>query len=385
MLYRSTMRGDAAPLEAYLSELAASAKKGDRLPSVRELMSRFRLSQPVVQRAIHALQARGLVEVRAGVGARFLVADGAPTAGASYSPAPSSATRARSVLVLRRAVKTDRGRHFVEHLVERFEGAGHRVIEVRFSDAAHARTVLKGLPRFDACVVQSVYHGLPSDLLATIQDKCRVVAFDGISMIMEGVDSIGTEWAEPLSQAVSALEGQGHERLCLAATSLPLLATTLGWRRWEYLSQGRTAGSMHSIGLPMLPDEGYAEALVEALAARLRTGDEPGFTGLVAWGISDGAHFRALMENAGIPIPSALSVVLLGRTDHAGEHADFFEMVGPRVSDQAEHLFETIRQRWDDASSRSGVYLAPVTRRAGRSVQAPRGETRHRAKLTHHT
>lgn len=380
MLYRSTMRGDAAPLEAYLAGLAAGAKAGDRLPSVRDLMSRFGLSQPVVQRAIHALQAGGSVEVRPGIGARFVVTGSAP----AIALRPVATARPRSVLVLRRAVSMDSGRYFVEHLVKRFEAAGHQVIEVRFSDTAHARSVLKGLPRFDACVVQSVYRGLPSDLLAMIQDKCRVVAFDGVSMIIEGVDSIGTEWGEPLAQAVAALAQRGHKRLCLAATSLPLLATTLGWRRWDYLAQGRAAGSMHAIRLPLLPDEGYVEALVDALATRLRGAAEPPFTALVAWGIADGAQFRALMEQAGLPVPSALSVILLGRTDHPAEHAGFFEMVGPQVSDQADGVFETIRQRWEDPSRPSGTYLAPVTRRAGGSVAEASPVARDRAKGPHH-
>lgn len=378
MLYRTEMRGDAGPLKAYLAELAAGAKAGDPVPTVRELMSRFGLSQPVVQRSIHALQASGKVVVRAGVGARFVVDGGTPV----DVPTMAITARDRSVLVLRRAVNVDRGRHFVEELMRRFESSGHRVIEMRFSDPAHARKVLKGLPHFDACVVQSVYHGLPSDLLAMIQDKCRVVAFDGVSMIMEGVDSIGTEWGEPLAQAVALLHQRGHRRLCLASTSLPLLATTLGWRRWEHLANGCPAGSMHAIQLPSLPDEGYLEALVETLAARLRGGDETPFTGLVAWGVSDGARFRELMEHAGLPIPSTLSVVLLGRTDHAAEHGGFFDMIGPRISDQAEGMFQIIRQRWEDPVRGSGVYLAPVTRREGGSVENATSGPRGRARAT---
>lgn len=383
------MRIKAVALEEYLAGLAAQAHAGDRVPPVRELMAQFKLSQPVVQRAIHALQAQGAVQVQPGRGAFFVVAgegEGAEAGAVAGAALPArtgvaagrstSAARSRSVLVLRRAVAVDRGRHFVEQLVRAFEAEGHRVIEVRFSDAAHARHVLKGLPRFDACVVQSVYHGIPSDLLAMIQEKSRVVAFDGVSMISEGMDSVGTEWGEPLAQAVGSLRRRGHRRLCFAATSLPLLATTIGMRRWEYLAHESPAGSMHELRLPLLPDEGYTDALVAALAERMDAKGALPFTGLIAWGVSDGALFREKMREARLKIPERLSVVLLGRTDQPSEHADFFELVGPRIADQVHKVVEAIRQRWADPAQASGVYLAPVTVRAGDSVATLRAATK---------
>jgi DNA-binding transcriptional MocR family regulator len=55
----------------------AAAGPGDRLPSVRELMARHRLSPVTVQRAVAALVAEGLVEARPGQGT-FVTAPSAP-------------------------------------------------------------------------------------------------------------------------------------------------------------------------------------------------------------------------------------------------------------------------------------------------------------------
>lgn len=368
------MREKTSVLSAHLEELSQHARAGDRLPTVRELMARFGLSQGVVQRAVHELTLSGHVQVYAGRGT-FFSADGALAVSAErtdVNPSPAKrVARTRSVLILRRMVRLDRGRYFAEQLTSRLNAAGHRVLEVGFSDTADALQVLRGLSRFDACVIQSVYRGIPSELLALLQEKSSVVAFDGISMVSEGVDSIGTEWGEPLAQAAELLVLQGHRSLCFAATSQPLLATTLGFRRWEHLSRQWERLTLDTIRLPMLADEGYQEALVAALAD-LRNGGKLPFTALVLWGGSDAVRLRELLAQASIAVPGELSIVLLGRTDQPAEHGDFFEVVGPRVADQVDLMIEAITNRWSDPGQSFGAHLAPVTRRLGKSV-APVG------------
>ncbi|MFO1194159.1 MAG: GntR family transcriptional regulator [Rhodoferax sp.] len=370
------MRGDPSPLTQHLEALRASARAGQRLPTVRALMAQFSLSQGVVQRAIHALSETGQVQVEAGRGAYFTQdgerAEPRAQGDGAAALAPHAAGRARSVLIMRRTVQIDRGRYFAEQLTRRLTAEGHRVLEVGFSDAADAMQVLRGLSRLDACVVQSVYRGIPSELLALLQDKCRVVMFDGISTVSEGMDSIGTEWGEPLAQATDLLVSRGHRHLCFAATDQPLLATTLGFRRWAHLQQQFPGLSLETIRLPMLADEGYQEALVGALIER-RVGARLPFTGLVAWGVSDGQRMRALLQDAGIAVPAALSMVLLGRTDQPAEHGDHFDIVGPRIADQVDLMISAIHARWADPKRPFGAYLAPVTCRAGASVAAPAG------------
>ncbi|APW35837.1 hypothetical protein RD110_00250 [Rhodoferax koreense] len=367
----------APDLEDYLAEFVAHGRRGDRLPPVRDLMKRHGLSQAVVQRAIHRLREHGVVEVHTGKGI-FLVADGSgeapaqPRAAAlNADGAPGAAARARSVLVLRRAVRFDRGRQYIEQLGRRFMASGHKLIEVSYSDAEHAQQVLKGLPRFDACVIQSVYHAITSGMLATLQEKTPAVLYDGIAMVGNGFDSIGTEWGEPLALAAALLHRRGHQRLCFAATSVPLLSTTLGFRRWAHLAQHQPGVSLQTIRLPFMPDEGYVEALVAELRALQDADGRLPFSALIVWGIWDGARFRQMLEEAGVSVPGALSVVLLGRTDQQNEHADFFEVVGARIEDQVAMMFEATNRRWADPTLPFGAELAPVTHRPGASVAAP--------------
>ena len=368
------MRNTDIELEKFLDDLAAGARAGDRLPTVRELMKRFGLSQVVVQRVFHNMKERGLIEIRPGRGIFFLATEANPGAIARSAAEPGGGAvlsngRPRSLLVLRRSVNIDRGRTFIEKLNRRFAEGGHKVIEVSFSDPDHAKTVLKTLPRFDACIIQSVYHSIPSDMLATIHEKTNVVAFDGVGMVSAGVDSIGTEWGEPLTEAVTLLLHRGHRRLCFAATSMPFLATSLGFRRWDYLRKSLPDVSLETVRVPQLPDEGYAEALVAELKTRIDENRRLPFTALIAWGISDGARFHELLDSVGLSVPDDLSVILLGRTDLINEHAGFFESIGTRVDDQVNMMFEAICRRWQEPSLPFGVYLVPVAHREGASVR----------------
>lgn len=357
------MSNTASDLEQYLEELARNAKPGDRLPTIRDLMRRFAVSQMVIQRAFQSLKARGLIASQVGRGTYFR-AEG--EAGASPGGAPPSA--GRSVLLLRRSISITRGRVLIEGLQRRFTADGHRVLEVSYTDPAHARTVLKGSPRFDACVVQSSFKTITIDLLAALKEKCDVLAVDGAALAGTDVEMVGMEWGEPLAGAITLLLQQGHRRIAYATTSHPFLATQMGRRRFDYLQTTLTGIDLRSITVPHLPDGNYESALVEMIKDNLDASGHLPFTALVAWGIEDGARFRGLLRQAGIGIPSVLSVVLLGRTDLANEHAHFFDTTGCAVADQIEYLYQAIQARWADPSIPYGVRLIPVTAYAGQSV-----------------
>jgi hypothetical protein len=150
----------------------------------------------------------------------------------------------------------------------------------------------------------------------------------------------------------------------------------MGRRRFAYLQSTLVDTELDEITLPHLPEENYETALVDLIKASLDASGRLPFTALVAWGIEDGAKFRQLLLEAGVAIPSSLSVVLLGRTDLANEHANFFDTVGCSVADQIESLYEAINARWADPSIPYGVRLIPVTSRAGQSIAAPPPATR---------
>ena len=358
------MRKKTSDLEQHLEELAQSSQPGDRLPTIRDLMRRFGLSQMVVQRVLQDLKDRGLIDSQVGRGTYFQAAGtNAPASSRANKP---SATR--SILLLRRSISITRGRVLVERLQQRFAADGHRVLEVSYTDPEHARTVLKGLPRLDACVIQSSFKTITIDLLHALREKTDVLAVDGAALVGADIEAVGMEWGEPLAAAVALLHAQGHRRIAYATTAHHFLATQLGLRRFDDLQRSQADLTLSSIQVPHLPDGDYASTLVDLIQAQLTPSGRPPFTALVAWGIEDGAQFRTLLANIGLTVPKSLSVVLLGRTDLPNEHADFFDTVGCSVTDQVECLYEAINARWKNPAREYGIRLIPVSSRAGASV-----------------
>ena len=360
------MPSASAELNHFLDTLATDAKPGDRVPPVRDLMRRFGVSQLVVQQALDRLKAKRLIGAQVGRGTFFSAHGHAPAASAAEAPAA-----VRSVLLLRRSASIVRGRVVVDGLQRRFAAEGHRVLEVSYTDSDHARAVLKGLPRFDACVIQSSFEPIAIETLAMVRQKTDVVAFDGVALVGAEVDAVGLEWGEPLAAAIHLLAQRGHRSIAFAATSRPFLPIELARRRLDELRRTLAHLDLQSLDLPQLPQQDLEGALVALLKQRLDASGCLPFTALVAWGVDDGARFRERLSGIGLDVPAILSVVLLGRADLANEHAGFFQVVGCNAADQIDYLYEAIGARWADPARAYGIHFLPVVTRAGASVGAP--------------
>jgi len=340
-------------------------------------MRQFGASQMMVQRAFQALKDRGVIESQVGRGTFFrgeAAARAGGRTGIESRPSGGEPSTVKSVLLLRRSVSIVRGRALVDGLQRRFSSDGHRVLELSYTDLAHAQTVLKGIPHFDACVVQSSFRTITIEFLASLRTKSSVIAIDGAGFDGSDVEAVGTEMGEPLAEAITLLQQQGHRRIAFACTSRPFLSGQLGQRRFEYLHRHLPDLDLQKIVVQQLPFEDYQEALVGAIKAAVGKSGRLPFSALVAWGIEDGASFRSLLANAGFEVPSSLSVVLLGRTDLANEHAEFFDTIGSRVADQIEEIYQAINARWADPSAPYALRLTPVSVRPGKSIQAPAKE-----------
>ena len=351
-------------LERYLDDLARGAQPGARVPSIRDLMRRFEVSQTIVTRAFEVLRDRGQISSEVGRGTFFQAGEARAERKAVARPVPAS----RSVLLLRRTVSIQRGRLLIQGLQRRFTDAGHRVLELSYTDAKHAHEVLRGLPSFDACVIQSTFETITIGMLATLRDKANALAVDGAALAGLDVDAVGMEWGEPLGAATGLLQQAGHRQIAYATTTHPFLANQLGLRRWAQLANGHPELDLQTLSVPKLSYEDYEGALVELIKSKLDAAGRLPFTALVCWGIEDGNRFQALLAEIGIDIPKQLSVVLLGRCDLANEHGNFFETFGCDVSDQIEFLYRAINKRWEQPDRPYALELIPLTHRAGRSV-----------------
>jgi DNA-binding LacI/PurR family transcriptional regulator len=367
-MYR--MANTPTDLERFLSDLARNAEPGTRVPSIRDLMRRFRSSQAVVTRAFEGLRERGLISSEVGRGTFFQAAD------ASLALKPGRATPSnRSVLLLRRSISVHRSRVLIQGLQRRFTDAGHRVLEVAYTDSGHAHEVLRGLPAFDACVIQSTFETITIDMLATLRAKTAVIAVDGAALAGLDVDAVGVEWGEPLNAAVELLKRRGHRCIAYATTSHPFLANQLGLKRWAEICQQEPALAHRTLAVPVLSNDNYQEALIDLLKQELDASGRLPFTAMVCWGIEDGLRFRTALSEIGIDTPSALSVVLLGRADLVNEHANFFETFGCDVEDQIDFLYRAINARWQEPARPYALHWIPRTHFEGGSVGRPGGES----------
>ncbi|MFD1627320.1 GntR family transcriptional regulator [Azospirillum griseum] len=362
---------ETTPLHKHLRDLAARSRPGDRLPPIRKLMSDFGVSQVAVQRAMEELKAEGLVDAHVGRGTFFR---GALNETAADDPTETRG-KPRSVLILHRDSPGPRRRARVvlDNVLAAFRDNGGRTMEISYSDPEHARQVLHGLPKFDACVVQNAFQEMPIEMLAAIRRKTDNIIVDGTWLVGSDVDAVGFEWGEPLERAIDALVEAGHERVVYVATTHPFLANELGRRRYAAMGERpRYAGKLAPPVLlpePALID--YERRVVDQLCRLREANGRLPFTGAAVWGIESGSLFLDTLERAGIKVPDTLSIILLGRTDIETEHEGFFETIGYAAAEQSAALREMIRSRWREPDAPHGLVLTPTRHLVGRSIGRP--------------
>lgn len=359
---------DTARLQSYLRSVAHTAAAGEKLPTVRQLMRDFSLSQQNVERALKALKDEGLVAAHVGRGTFFT--GGAVTEPLAAGRNSSEEGAQRSVMLLRRSSNNLRGRIVLEEVQRLLNGAGHVTLEVGYSDSEHAKQVLQTLPRFDACIVQNSFDTMPIDMIAALKRKAETIVVDGAWLVGTDVDAVGFEWGQSVETAVNRLVAAGHDWIQLVTTSSFFLANEMGLHRWRLLREQPAFADVlqPETRVVKLPPKDYEEVAVAAI--RAAHGSAPGVRrpAVIVWGIEDGAKFRALLGAGGLNIPSDLSVVLLGRTDLEPESGAFFHMIGYRAADQVKGVHDRLIERWREPGAPYGLRLLPMTERPGPSL-----------------
>lgn len=347
-----------------------TAGRGERVPTVRQLMRDFSLSQQSVERVLKALKEEGLVAAHVGRGTFFTGGDGLQTPEVQASDERAQ----KSVILLRRSANNLRGRVVLEELQHRLSDAGHVTLEVGYSDPEHAREVLQTLPRFDACIVQNSFDTMPIDMIAAIRRKTDTVIVDGAWLVGTDIDAVGFEWGQSVEVAVERLVASGHDRIHYVTTASFFLANEMGQHRWRILRSRPELSSVlqPEIRVGRLPPKDYEEMAVAAFRAALEVAPAASRPALLIWGIDDGSKFRRLLETEGLTIPSDLSVVLLGRTDLDPEAGGFFHVIGYSAADQVNGVYERLIERWRKPNEQFGLRLLPMTERRGPSLHERR-------------
>ncbi len=359
---------ESSRLQSYLRSVALTATPGERLPTVRQLMRDFSLSQQNVERALKALKDEGLVAAHVGRGTFFTGTNIEPVSAPRGAAGVEKAQR--SVILLRRSSNNLRGRFVLEELQRRLSDAGHVTLEVGYSDPEHAKQVLQTLPRFDACIVQNSFDTMPVDMIAAIRRKTETIIVDGAWLVGTDIDAVGFEWGQSVETAVQRLTSTGHDKIHFLTTSSFFLANEMGLHRWRNLRERPDLANIlqPEIRVATLPPKDYEHIAVSAALQDLKDGPKTGRHALIIWGVDDGAKFRSLMEQAGFDIPTDVSVILLGRTDLAPEAGGFFHVIGYSAADQVDGVYRRLIERWQKPQEPFGLRLLPMTEHPGPSL-----------------
>lgn len=330
-----------------LYDLISRSDDGARLPTVRELMKNFRVSQATVQDALSRLREEGLLTSQVGRGT-YVVKDRGSGAGRP-DPGEQPAPCLDSLLILSNASMNERCALVQNYIVDEMSRSGSKVVQMSYHHTGHLLDILSSIPSFDAAILQSHYENIPIKLLHLLQQKTHALVVDGHTVSGVDIDRIGTDWEEALDMGLQHLSELGHRSIGLVSMNTmaqPILSARrafarIGARRhdgFELFQPIILKGVLH-------PTHSVAKPLEEALAELLREHGKLPFTALVTLGISDSLGIRQSLDRLGIRWPADLSVFVLGHHDVPTEHLGTMTVAGSSHLEAARQLVETIGHR----------------------------------------
>lgn len=317
---------------------------GDRLPTVRELMASFEVSQFTVQRALGQLREAGLIDSQVGRGT-FVAGKKTPDA------------RARTVLVLSYEKRSDRADELTRLMHRVFLERGWRSVVLAYADFDQAAEIVDGLPRFDACVVQPRGTTVPLSLLAKLKARGQMVVIEGFGVSGIDVETVAIDWLEGISVALRHLHELGHRRIGFVAQSVSLRAfkSTVAEFRRLHSWAGLPTDVDPVVPLPS-DSEDLAFGTLERYLIERGSGRE-GFTAYIVYPRAfHGDRLLRSFTQAGLRVPEDVSLLALGYSDLAHEHVGLIDMVGQPATGVVETIIAAIEARWQDPAAPVGVW-----------------------------
>lgn len=332
-----------------LQQRLVQMSPGERLPTVRELMASFSVSQFTVQRALRQLKEEGLIDSQVGRGT-FV-------AGQKRNP-----TRMRNVLVLSYEQQSDRADELTRLMHQAFLKREWRSVILAYADFDQAAEIVEGLPRFDACVVQPRGTTVPLSLLAMLKARGQMVVVEGFGVTGIDVDTVAIDWPGAVSLALRHLYDQGHRRIGFVAQSLSLRAfvdTAAEFRRlhsWAGLSSDVD---------PVIPlpseSEDVAFSMLERHLVEGRSRGQPDFSAYIVYPRAfHGDRLIRSFTQAGLDIPGDVGVVALGYTDFVHEHVGRLDTVGQSATNVVNAIIAAIEARWQEPNEPFRIRYLPT-------------------------
>lgn len=323
-----------------LQQLIEHAEDGDRIPTVRELMKTYAIGQSSVQEALRDLKARGLIRSHVGRGS-FVAKPGTgiEQAGPNGAPAPLN-----SVLILSNVNMNERCMKVQSLVVEDMQARGAQVVQMSYSDTDHLLSILKGIPRFDAVIMQSHYETIPIRLLSALKDKTRALVIDGLTVSGVDIDRVGADWQEALGMALDHLVAIGRRKPALVtidSSAQPMALTRRFFQRLGNWAGHEISTTVHLLDNIVHPTQNPEHALEEILNDIAASGADA----IVFLGMSETAGIDTALTKSGLDVPNDMSVVILGHTDVPTEHLNKYTMAGVSHKEGAQYLIDSIVRR----------------------------------------
>ncbi|AQQ05355.1 hypothetical protein B0E33_18695 [Roseibium algicola] len=333
----------------HLLDLVKAHMPGDRLPRVRDLMTRFHTSQRVVERAIQPLLDEGLISSRRGAGMHV---------GAGKTLTPDYRA---DCLILYRSSESRLARNLLIELVKRLKRSGLRVTMIGFKNEETAIEKMAGQGPVRCCLLQTNFEIVSVGFLARIRELTDHLVIDGVSVTGIDADVIGTNWREALSIAYRELVARGHRRIGFLTSSHDARQIAMARREFNLLANWKGDGDNPLLfQVPRLPGSYKKDDVVAALPQKPETGREAAHTALIVWGLVDGYLLdSALMERRLAP-GEDIGVMLLGSVDVDSEHVTRFDTVGNRNSEKLDVFERVVRNRINDDKTKPATHYLRI-------------------------
>ena len=347
---------------------------GARLPTVREMMKTFRVSQASVQEVLNTLRDAGLVTSQVGRGT-YVVKGGNRTVDRPVIADSRHNTQLDSLLILSNSSMNERCSLVQGHIVSEMSQIGCKVVQISYHHTDHLLEILSSIPKFDAVILQSHYENIPIRLLHLLRNKTRALAVDGHTVTGVDLDRLGTDWEEALELALRHLSGLGHQSIGLV--SLGTMAQPILSVRRAFVRIGNWREPAFTLFQPILlngvphPTHSVDKPLEEELKILFDERGKLPFTAMITLGISDAAGIRNCLKRLGLEIPKDLSVYMLGHHDVPSEHFDAMTMAGSSHRDAARQLIETVRRRLSSPGLPPQIIYLDCKEVIRRSTSAP--------------
>lgn len=341
---RRTVLADA--VAGRLRTTIAQLGPGAQLPSVRELMASFGVSQHAVQRALEQLREEKLITSHVGKGT--FVGDAAGLIS-------EVTTRSRSVLTLIREQPYSRGDLIARTIHQRLLLDGHNSLVIAYNDERHLMEQLRGDLHFDACILQPRASIISTSLLDFTRMRAERVIIEAFNAEGLNVDAVSNDPLKTVQLAMGTLVQAGHRRI---------LWLTENRRNYFFhltadLFRAYCAGEgIADADIPLAIMEVDEQTLgtnsfKTTLAAALK--DHPEITAVVVASFIEGPEVIKAFDDIGLTIPRDLSVIRLGSPDLETDHVGRLDVVGRPSARAATTVVDLLYRLWREPR------IAPAT------------------------